>query len=245
MASAKTSPSQEVPLLRDYRELEGTLLPSVHMVVATAEDSLLSSPTAPAGKCTSTSGPLKYATVLSYEDEDCFNAAGATTTTTIRPHHTHLQPDAISHAQATALVFPVDPYNNEKDDDLYAAELMRVGEARGRLLNEMEQEEIRRNIREIRAIRYHEKEALREANERARQVQGNEDAGFVQTTIAMEYNNHDNTTRTTTETTPAEPQQPEYQGTFGRDYEVSEYEGRDYEIKEEYDVAEYKSVYES
>ena len=227
------SSDTQAPTVREYDELEGTLLPTAELVE-------------PSGQPNDTT---QVATVLSAVPINGPAPAG-------RSSHVPQQEEEIRYAP----VIPSDhQYNNnhhcyyETTTTLHNsarhAHLLQTGEHRGRLLNEQEREDVRRNARDIRAKNNQEEQALNEANQRARQRQGQEDAGFVQTTMDMEYNN-DNAggTRDATIAVPprtmTETNNNNNTGTFGHEYEVSEYAVGDYDTQD-YQISEYKSVYDS
>ncbi|KAL7573146.1 hypothetical protein ACA910_018812 [Epithemia clementina (nom. ined.)] len=248
-APTKTSSNPDRPLVREYSELEGTLLPTAHLVspvednngsrdssfpeqqqpdhtielmatVLSADSVSLSPPPPPPRR------DQPYASAIPLGDDD---AAGGCYY--YNPHH----------GTTTTTSSPLTTTTTTTKEE----EQLQLGETRGRCLNEMEQEDVRRNAREIRAIQYHQAQHLQQANQRARQVQGQEDAGFVQTTIAMEYNNNDQTiAKHPISANTTGHNDVEYQGTFGRQYEVSDYTVSEYDTQE-YDVTEYKSLYDS
>ena len=228
------SSDTQAPTVREYDELEGTLLPTAELVE-------------PSGQPNDTT---HVATVLSIDGPA---PAG-------RSSHVPQQQQQEEEIRY-APVIPSDHHSNNNHHCYYEtnalhnsarhAHLLQTGEHRGRLLNEQEREDVRRNARDIRAKNYQEEQALNEANQRARQRQGQEDAGFVQTTMDMEYNNNDNNASGTNDPTIAMPPRTmtdtttnHNTGTFGHEYEVSEYAVGDYDTQD-YQISEYKSVYDS
>jgi len=109
---------------------------------------------------------------------------------------------------------------------------------RGRLQAEQELEEIQRASRNIGAIQYYSKAEVEAANRLARERMRAEEMGRTQTNerapAVKEWENNSSAKR------KVECRQ----GTFGKDYEVSEYASvYEYDVKD-YQTSSYKSVYE-
>jgi len=110
------------------------------------------------------------------------------------------------------------------------------GVRKGRMHAEQEKEDIRRANRNVYAIDYNTREAIKHGNRYASEKKRAEDKGLTQTSWTQ--GNEQYTPQTWS---PA----PEfYEGTYGSEYEVKEYDTGAYDTKD-YDVSEYKSVYES
>jgi len=132
-------------------------------------------------------------------------------------------------------------HNSARDD-----QLLRVAERKGRICVDEEQEALERNRREIHAIDYHQKAKVQEGNQRAELLERKLEFGLdqiAQTTVDMAEKTTKEATANTTIPQRTEP--PNYTGTFGKEYEVNEYNvGENYETQD-YEVTEYKSAYDS
>jgi hypothetical protein len=166
--------------------------------------------------------PKAYVVALSHEDE---------------PYATAMVEDAsvgiqVDHASAPVVV------SSKKSDLEYTLiehSEAEQGTAIGRSYTDMERSDILRENLRINALSYHAKEAVKEANERAKLIKAKESLGLLQTSDFVRP----------AEVPPSRFTPPvETQGTFGKDYEVSPYETTPYETSE-YETTDYKSVYES
>jgi hypothetical protein len=140
---------------------------------------------------------------------------------------------------ATALIIPspATSLNNSARDKALAL----IGTQRGLQEVETEADKIERGNRQVYSVNYFQKEHVREANHHARERQRREDLGLDQTTTTPASLLPKAADSASLET-PSAPQEF-YEGTYGKEYEVSQYEVSAYSTSE-YDVKPYSSVYE-
>ena len=137
-------------------------------------------------------------------------------------------------AQADIPTAPFLPmYQDEQSRDQVERQAIAKGARRGKIEAESEKEFIGKASREVYAKNYHAKRQVQAANEEARRrnqegVQVNEDKYTVERK----------------EEKKEEKQDLAFPTCYPNGYEVSEYETTEYDTSDNYDVSEYKSVYE-
>jgi hypothetical protein len=112
-----------------------------------------------------------------------------------------------------------------------------VGTHRGLIDAETEAENIERGNRHVYSINYFQDEQIREGNRRARERQLREDLGLDQTSASSAPE------APSSSSGMPRVQQEYYDGTYGKEYQVSEYDVSTYNTSE-YEVKPYSSVYE-
>lgn len=112
---------------------------------------------------------------------------------------------------------------------------------RGRMLSEQELEDIQRANVNIRAQNYYANAAVNEANAAARNRIRVEELSLKIDTSAHDFSME--VEKLKAKRSIDHMKKPPAQGTFGKDYEVSNYDTVGYETKD-YEVSTYKSVYE-
>lgn len=131
---------------------------------------------------------------------------------------------------------PTVPTHVTSHDPEQDKRLLERGARNGLFDADAEIDAIQRNNRDTYAHQYNAKAQLQQANKHAASIQRKEDTGAVQTTDTMPQDNF---------VPPPVEKLPEfYPGTYGKGYEVAEYDTKKYDTSE-YNVAKYKSVYES
>jgi hypothetical protein len=112
----------------------------------------------------------------------------------------------------------------------------------GLVQTELEAEGVERENRNVYAVNYFQDEKVRQANEHARERQRKEDLGVTQTSYASAVEEEAEASAMAGGKAVA-PSEEFFEGTYGKEYEVSSYDVSSYETSE-YDVTRYTSVYE-
>jgi len=119
--------------------------------------------------------------------------------------------------------------------------LLHLAQQRGMIDADREMEDIRRAKTNVFAVNYYTKEEVRRGNQRASDLKRKEDAGALQTSATVSKEEY----------VPPPPEhqtkREEFKGTYGSEYKVKEYElgTEDRYETADYEVSEYKSIYES
>mmetsp|Transcript_11763 Transcript_11763/g.26159 ORF Transcript_11763/g.26159 Transcript_11763/m.26159 type:complete len:249 (-) Transcript_11763:66-812(-) len=243
------------PTARTMHELEGALLlPEAHVVEETTATTTNGS--------SGGGGVIEVAAsaVSILADDESNNNIGtapAPATNGFAPHSEAAAFEQAAYAPVLPTVYltDVDDNNNNNNNNttVTTSALLRHGEARGQEQARDESRIVRQQNQYTAVHHQHQQLGVAQANARARMLQRHEAQGLVQTTAALaertdHYKSNPTTAvaKTTTETTQGQSPTTEYTvGTYGQEYEVSDYQvGGDYQTTE-YDVKEYKSVYES
>ena len=228
---------------REMEELEGALLlPEATLVV---EDDENDQDKATSSEATAAATPASVLEVEASVPASYFATGyGTSSTNASSPIHASSIADA-PHA-------PVIPRGEFAKTNLHDsardARDLQTAQRRGYLSAEEERVANQRNAREIRAIQYHQSQAIRQANQHARLKEWEATHGIDQTTAAMAerqpYDPSKDTTPPQSQNTTNGTASSEPPSTFGKDYEVAEYSvGEGYDTQD-YQVSEYKSIYE-
>ena len=172
----------------------------------------------------------------SYEDEDKI---------LVQPEPLN-STDTMQHLLPTAPNLPTPASNLPATHQLTTSIQLRYAQYRGKILSDEEKAGIARAQRERNAIRYHAGEAVKVANDVAFRKVGRRDEGLTVDerihNVPASANNLDDCNLRKAEDDDVRPYGTTVNGQRG--YEVAEYDVKQYDVDEEYDVAEYKSVYD-
>jgi len=238
-----TMAQQQQEQVRDMEELEGALLlPEAHLVMdpdqnaGDAVEATVKMPAIPHDNSNSL--------VSNYSRNAAIQSAPCAVVLPLDQNGQQQQPPPPT--MATALNF--DNSTTHPPYLYHNSALLRVGEERGRIDVDQEATLVEKNQRNVNAIHYHQQADVQEANAHAKQVQQQEESGKVQTTTAMATRHKVTSSAPSSEKPPQETTEPQTEaatGTFGQEYEVAEYQiGGGYDTQD-YEVKEYKSVYDA
>ena len=199
---------------RDRDELEGTLLPVAQAVPAVDNSS---STTVPLVAASAT--PASY---FAYNDAIANNEAA--------------EQQTIQDASAV----PLSPPTAHDNSQLLRTQLAH-GQRAGAIDNEAQIQDIHRGNRRVHALNYFTSLQVEAANRRAQQLSQAENvAGWAGPQHDLPAANKEGVDTTAQKKKEA----PKAEGTFGKEYQVGQYEIKEYDTSD-YQISEYKSMYDS